>query len=63
MISKMKIIKLKRLNKNTYALFGPNGNRLSPIYRGTKDNVIEWARIYCSSWYEWQLDYSEIDGK
>jgi hypothetical protein len=54
-------IKLKSISKNKYCLFSPSGYRLGPVYKGTKDEAIRWAKAFCSSWYYWNLDCTEID--
>lgn len=55
------LIKLKKVGTNTYALFGPKDNQISGIYQGQKHKAKEWAKAFCSSWYNWSIDYKEID--
>ena len=57
------MLTLKLVGPNCYALFGPNGNQISGIYRGQKHAAKEWARKYASSWYNYGVDYKEIDNE
>jgi len=55
------IIKFRRIGVGKYSLFGPNGNQISGVYQGSLDNAKEWAKRFCSTWHDWQVDYKEID--
>jgi len=54
-------IKLKKIGDNRYALFGPDDNQISGIYRGPRRKAKDWAEAFCSSWYNWGVDYKEVD--
>lgn len=54
-------VKLKLVGRNRYAIFGPEGNQISGVFQGPKEKAKEWARSFCSSWYNWGVDYKEID--
>jgi len=55
------MIKLKLIGTDKYALFGPNGNQIGAIFRGSREQAKEWSRVFCTSWYNWGIDYKEIE--
>jgi hypothetical protein len=55
------VIKLKLVGPSRYALFGPKGNQIGPIYHGSKAKAKEWAKAFCSAWPTWNVDYKEIN--
>ena len=55
------VIKLRLVGPNRYALFSPNGSQLSVVFYGNKIKAKEWSKQFCSTWYNWNVDYEEID--
>lgn len=56
----MIVLKLKLVGSSRYALFGPKDNQISGVFQGPKDKAIEWAKAFCSSQYNWGVDFKEI---
>ena len=55
------VIKLRNMGCSGWQLFGPKGNEIGPRFRGKKYDVLERARSFVSTWYNWTVVLDEGD--
>lgn len=52
---------LKKVGPSSWAIFGPLGNQISAVYRGSKLDAHAWATKWVTSWYNWVVKLEEPD--